>query len=143
MKHFVLRAVGVGTTVAAAAGLLAGTAGAAEAAGPRISVVVCADGNYTAYAKVVAQDGSFNQSLHHAPAGACWTNSVQLNTSASINVFLFGIYNVSHKGFDVCDSGGPAIGGNPTARQFQNLVLRAGGTTTDPFWGNDPVSAPC
>jgi hypothetical protein len=120
-----------------AGGALAATVSPAQAATAdqqRVTVTLCAYGNYTAYAKVVAQDGSLSMDLTHVPAGQCATNSVLLNDSSAVNIYLFGIYNVSHKGFDVCRSGGPAAAIVPGISQ----TFHVGGTTTDPEWLDFP-----
>jgi hypothetical protein len=122
------------------AGLLAGGAVAAMVSPaqadtqPRVNLTLCADGNYTAYMKVVAQDGSFSQSLTHVPQGQCFTDNVLLNDWSPVNIYLFGIYNVSHRGFDVCRSGGAAEGVSPG---FSG-TFHVGGSTTDPEWLDFP-----
>jgi hypothetical protein len=118
-----------------AGGALVATVSPAQAAAqPRVTVTLCADGNYTAYAKVVAEDGSFSLDLAHVAPGPCWTDNILVNDSSALDIYLFGIYNVSHQGFDVCFDGGAAesvdVGFSGT--------FHVGGTTTDPEWLDFP-----
>ncbi|MFJ9558892.1 hypothetical protein ACIRQQ_02470 [Streptomyces fuscichromogenes] len=115
-------------------GALAGSAGTAQAATVnRLTVKVCAVGNYTAYAKIVG-DGN-NTDLTRVTPGSCFSDSVILTGSADYTVWLFGLYNISHKGFDVVADGAPAAGGWNTGTVHE-IDLWAGGTTTSPTWAN-------
>ena len=73
-------------------------AGAAQAASVQRSVQVCSFGNYTAYAKVVG--GGLSLKLEQVPAGTCWTTNY-ISNGQPAEIYLFGLYNISHKGFEV------------------------------------------
>ncbi|PWI15844.1 hypothetical protein DI272_17960 [Streptomyces sp. Act143] len=75
-----------------------GGAGAAQAATVQRAVKVCSFGNYTSYAKVVG--GGLNTQLQRVPAGSCWTTTY-LSNGQPADIYLFGLYNISHKGFEV------------------------------------------
>ena len=121
------------------AGLLAGGALVAMVspaqATPVLSsatITVCAQGNYTAYAKIVATDGSVSMDLSKVAQGKCLTTVADFilnDPHATIDVYVFGLYNISHKGFDVCHYGGAAesIDANTSA------TFDAAGTTTSPY----------
>jgi hypothetical protein len=51
---------------------------------------------------------------------------------------LFGLYNTTHKGFDVVAGGGPAGGGWNTGK-VREIDFWAGGTTTAPGWSANVV----
>lgn len=118
-------------TLAVAVALLGGALAASPAqaanAAIRTTVKVCAHGNYTAYAKVVDSSGAAIK-LTEVPSGACHTDSVLINSGA-YKVWFFGLYNVSHKGFNVRADNGAWLfwtTGNP------GLYLEALGETTAP-----------
>ena len=121
------------------AGLLAGGALVAMVspaqATPVLSnatITVCAQGNYTAYAKIVATDGSVSMDLSKVTQGKCLTTVADFilnDPHAAINVYVFGLYNVSHKGFDVCHYGGAAESIDPNT----SAAFDAAGTTTNPY----------
>jgi hypothetical protein len=131
--------LGAGLLAGGALAAMVSPAQAATTAQQRVTVTLCAEGNYTAYAKVVAEDGSLSMDLTHVPAGQCATNSVLLNSSSLVRIWLFGIYNVSHKGFDVCKDGGAA----GTATPGFSGTFHVGGTTTDPVWLDDLARTGC
>lgn len=80
---------------------LVGTTGVAQAdAGGRISVEVCAEGNYTAYAKWVG--GGLSQDETHVTPGTCFTDGLLVpQPNATSTLYLFGIDPSTHKGFQV------------------------------------------
>lgn len=90
-------------------------------------------GNYTAYAKIVG-DGN-NTDLTHVRPGSCFSNDLILTGSTDFTVWLFGLYNISHKGFDVVPGGAPAAGCWNTGKVHE-IDLWAAGTTTTPAWTN-------
>ncbi|SNY60848.1 hypothetical protein [Paractinoplanes atraurantiacus] len=106
----------LGVTTALLGGVLTATPAEAATTTLRAKIQVCAHGNYTAYAKVVTSTGSAIK-LTQVPQGQCWTDSILIDSGA-YKVWLFGLYNVSHKGFNV----------NP----YGNQALTNGGATTDP-----------
>lgn len=119
--------------LAALAGLaLAGgavLAGAAPAgASTPLSVTLCSQGNYTSYVKIVG--GGLNQGQTHVAAGQCWTDNPLV--SSSVDMYVFGIYNVSHKGFEIGEYGG--IQGNIQVATF--------GQSTSPSCDVDSTGAP-
>jgi hypothetical protein len=128
-----------GLAALAAGASLFATAGTAQAdTDHHVKVEVCAEGNYTAYAKwderaTPIGAPALTISLNHVPAGTCGSAFVLVpGLGASVNVYLFGLYNISGKGFDVETSGGPAI---HTSSTINTIVLHAQGTTTSPrYW---------
>ncbi|MEU8817386.1 hypothetical protein [Actinoplanes sp. NPDC048796] len=126
------------TTLTASIGVAAALLGGALAASPagaapatlRAKIQVCAHGNYTAYAKVVTSTGS-SIKLTQVPQGQCWTDSVLVD-SGTYKVWLFGLYNVSHKGFNVNPSGGAALTNIGSTTTPLPVGFEAVGTTTAP-----------
>ncbi|SOF02403.1 hypothetical protein SAMN05446589_9549 [Streptomyces sp. OV198] len=121
-----------------AGGVVAGTTATAQAATVtnRLTIKVCATGNYTAYAKIVG-DGN-NTDLTHVKAGSCFSDNIILTGTGSYDLWLFGLYNTTHKGFDVVAGGGPAGGGWNTGK-VREIDFWTGGTTTAPGWSANVV----
>jgi hypothetical protein len=84
-------------SVLLAGAALAVPAGSARASVDPQSIEICSYGNYTSYAKVVG--GGLDQDETHVPAGSCFTDYLQV--SGFVTIYLFGIYNTSHVGFEI------------------------------------------
>ncbi|XVV16178.1 hypothetical protein ACQP2X_18025 [Actinoplanes sp. CA-131856] len=126
MRTSLTASLGVATALLGGA-LAAAPPAEAAAAGIRTTIKVCAHGNYTAYAKVVTSTGA-SLKLTEVPQGKCQTDSILID-SGSYKVWFIGLYNVSHKGFNVRTDN--------TYWLFQTagypgLSLEALGTTTAP-----------
>jgi hypothetical protein len=125
-----------GTALAMTVGLLAagGTADAGTSTSHQVKVEVCANGNYTAYAKwAELPPGSstpLSVGLPHVSAGNCGTSWVATNNDNNAAfVWLFGLYNTSGTGFDVNSNGSYATSFG-SAGELNTIVLHALGTTT-------------
>ncbi|MFF5085411.1 hypothetical protein ACFY36_50940 [Actinoplanes sp. NPDC000266] len=127
------------TSLTASLGVATALFGGALAAAPpadaatatlRAKIQVCAHGNYTAYAKVVTSTGS-SIKLTQVPQGQCWTDSILLD-SGSYKIWLFGLYNVSHKGFNVSPWGDAALVNGGATADPRPVSFEAAGTTTAP-----------
>jgi hypothetical protein len=134
MKLFKKRAARLLGAGLLASGALIATVSPAQAEDQdSVTITICAWGNYTAYAKVVATDGSLNTDLSRVAQGTCHTDVpffTPSNPHVTIDVYVFGIYNTSGKGFDAVGNGatGPFASIDPNFGE----TYYAEGTTTDP-----------
>jgi hypothetical protein len=91
---------------------------------------LCALGNYATYLKVIQDSSSARSPL--VSNDNCVEFSVTFFNEDKVEVYDFGIYNVSKLGFDVNVAGGP-VATIPAGAINPQVLIDAEGTTTAPF----------
>jgi hypothetical protein len=129
--------------MASASGLLVSAGTANAATGGSLSLEVCAEGNYTAYAKFVEHglQGDKGTATPKATAGSCKTTTVYLyDRTDPGTIWLFGIYNTSYQVFVVPSlffGESRNISQGTSGVTIHKILTRAAGKTTSPISSGD------